>query len=343
MKINPIVLIIVVGMALYVGFNTGEFDNEKSTNSVTTKASKGESNSNTKVVEVSNEVKQERFNDFYSKIYEFVDNFEKIDSTIAQLDGKNVSRLQTYELFKKLKDAMEEGQKLPISRLVPEGFSPSQEETFTAITRELDHTFQYRKFAYEHYMEYVDNNSIKDADKSKEWLLSAQSSLQSVITNLEALKIELNASAEEKPPAESKEKTDGNVEYDIVYSYKQRADGGISYYVLIDPVDIKSASFNDKVKQIIEKLVEEKGKKISVEIFDDEKALELTYKQYGDLSLDRPLNESENNLKAIHYIAAYSGDLKTGLFLNTLYYFPSAFSDTAQVGKYVETLEFNPE
>ena len=131
--------------------------------------------------------------------------------------------------------------------------------------------------------------------------------------------------------------------YQIVYSIEKRYDGGISYYVLLDPVDLNNPTFIDNVKYITNKLVSEKGKKTSIEFFDDKNALELSYKQYGDLSLGRTLTENENSWQGIHYIAGYSGELETDLYLNTLYLFPSASSDHPQVGKYVSIMEYNPE
>ena len=72
-------------------------------------------------------------------------------------------------------------------------------------------------------------------------------------------------------------------------------------------------------------------------------ALELSYKLYGDLSLNRSLTQKEKQLEAINHWAGYSGALKTGLFLNTLYFFPDADSTNQRVGKYVKTMEYNPE
>jgi hypothetical protein len=43
-----------------------------------------------------------------------------------------------------------------------------------------------------------------------------------------------------------------------------------------------------------------------------------------------------------HYVAAYSGQLETGIYANSLMFFPAAFTSNDQVGNYVETVEFNP-
>jgi len=61
------------------------------------------------------------------------------------------------------------------------------------------------------------------------------------------------------------------------------------------------------------------------------------------LSLDRNTTKEENEFLAVHHIAAYSGDLSTGLYNNTLYFFPNTDSQNKEVGKYVSTEEYNPE
>lgn len=156
-----------------------------------------------------------------------------------------------------------------------------------------------------------------------------------------------------KPPNDSAEATQvqkedqsnkvSDLKYEIIYSIEKRFDGGISYYVLIDPVDLTNTSFIDNVKFLINKLVKEKGKKISIEVFDNKEALDLAYKQYGDLSLDRTLTVEENLWQGTHYIAGFSGELETDLYLNTLNLFPSASSDHPKVGEYVSVMEYNPQ
>lgn len=68
-------------------------------------------------------------------------------------------------------------------------------------------------------------------------------------------------------------------------------------------------------------------------------SLELNYKLYGDLSLDRNITQDENEFLAIHHIAAFSGDLSTGLYNNTLYFFPNTDSNNKTVGEFVSIEE----
>lgn len=168
-------------------------------------------------------------------------------------------------------------------------------------------------------------------------------STQSIVDNLapsETLKEEATATTNKQ---EASANSTSMLNYDIIYSIEKRYDGGTSYYVLIDSVDLNSLLFMDDVKYIVNDLVREKGEKISIELFDNRDALELAYKQYGDLSLERTLTESENLWQGRHYIAAYSGNLETGFYFNTLLMFPSASSDHAEVGKYVAITEHNPK
>lgn len=132
-------------------------------------------------------------------------------------------------------------------------------------------------------------------------------------------------------------------EYKIVYeSSKVRFDGGRSYYVLIDPVDLKDSSFKDKIKATIKDVIEKTGTKISVDIVDDKDTMDLYYKShYVTNSLGRILNKSELDKLAIHLISSYSGEERGMQYKNQLDFFPGAFKDNVIVGKYVETINFD--
>lgn len=134
------------------------------------------------------------------------------------------------------------------------------------------------------------------------------------------------------------------IDYKIIHAIdNKRFDGGKNYYLLIDPIDLKTNKFMDEVKLIVDKMVRQNGKKISIEIHDNEKSLDLSYSQYGDMSLGRPLTKSEIDLEGIHFIAAFDGDLSTGSYLNSIMFFPGTFTDNKLVGKYVSTIEYNPK
>ena len=131
--------------------------------------------------------------------------------------------------------------------------------------------------------------------------------------------------------------------YTIIHTITtQRYDGGVTYYVLIDPIDLKNDKFKDNIKSIIRDIVKKKGGKITIEFHDKIESLNISYKQYGDMSLKRPRNQREEEIEAVHFIAAFSGQLKTYAYFNTLDFFTVAFSDHPIVGKYGEQIEFNP-
>lgn len=131
-------------------------------------------------------------------------------------------------------------------------------------------------------------------------------------------------------------------DYQIVHELSNvRFDGGKSLYVLVSSIDLSSLIFKDDIKNIFRDIVSKKGNKISIEIYDNRASLDLSYKQYGDRTLGRALDQSELNDRALHLIATYDGNLSTNIYTNTLSFFPGAFKDTATVGKFVETVEFN--
>lgn len=133
------------------------------------------------------------------------------------------------------------------------------------------------------------------------------------------------------------------VDYEVIYRLSdKRYDGGEDFYVLIDSVNLENDSFKDDIKKVIKDMVEDYGGKISIEIHDDRDSLDISYSQYGDYSLGRPRNDAENEILAIHFIAIYAGQLETGLYNNTLMFFPAAFSDHQTVGEYVKSEEYNP-
>ena len=93
---------------------------------------------------------------FYNNINKLVHNFEEIDKTTASIAKQNPPKNTTiWILFKSQKDNGK-GQKLPLTTLIPKGFNESQSQVMTDTVRELDNAFQYRKFGYEHYLEYLE-------------------------------------------------------------------------------------------------------------------------------------------------------------------------------------------
>lgn len=133
------------------------------------------------------------------------------------------------------------------------------------------------------------------------------------------------------------------IKYEILHETVKRYDKAPSYFVLIDAVNLSNDKFKSDIKNLINKIVTEKGAKISIDILDNKNALELFYKShYGANTLGRILNKSELAELEKHSVASFSGELETDMYLNTLYFFPSASKSTAKVGKYVEIIEYKP-
>ena len=161
-----------------------------------------------------------------------------------------------------------------------------------------------------------------------------------------------NQPTEQKIEVSKQEKTSKNTQavkevktpkYQVVYeASNKRYDGGNSFYVLIDSIDLSNDQFKEGIKELVKKLAKEKGGKNSFEIHDNRKSLDVSYKQYGDMSLGRPRTEEENQIQAIHFVAIFSGQLETNIYKNTLSFFPGAFTGYSKVGKYVKTIEFDP-
>ncbi|MBA7466559.1 hypothetical protein ES707_01746 [subsurface metagenome] len=150
---------------------------------------------------------------------------------------------------------------------------------------------------------------------------------------------------------EDDKKDTPEIKYEIIYTLNNlRYDDAITYYVLIDPIDLSNDSFKEDVKEVIRNIVEEKGNKITIEIFDKMDSLENGYKDgkfdegIGDLEeWDNWFKDEIVKDLAIHSIATYDGELENWFFFNTLCFFMySDYLESTIVDKYAETIEFNP-
>ena len=155
------------------------------------------------------------------------------------------------------------------------------------------------------------------------------------------IKTEENTTEQEPATAQKEEPL---IKYEIQEDLTTviRYDKAPSYFVLIDKVNLKNDSFVTEIERVINKIVSEKGGKITIDFFDDKKVLELYYNSNYGINIGKLLNKSENNLLAQHSIAFFSGENSADMHYNTLYIFPAASKDNPNVGKYVKTKEFNP-
>ena len=156
------------------------------------------------------------------------------------------------------------------------------------------------------------------------------------------IKTEENTTEQEPATAQKEEPL---IKYEIQEDLTTviRYDKAPSYFVLIDKVNLKNNDFIAEIERVINKIVSEKGGKITIDFFDNKKALDLYYKShYVTNTLGRSLNTSENGLLAPHHIVLFSGEDNVDIHYNTLYIFPNASKDTPNIGKYVKIKEFNP-
>lgn len=137
--------------------------------------------------------------------------------------------------------------------------------------------------------------------------------------------------------------------YKIIHEHHSiRVDGGISYFVFVSGVDLSNDAFKARIKSTVDDITAKKGKKISIEFFNNQDVLELYYNSpyvTGKIpnSPDEDLSKKEHAKINSSLVASFDGQLSTGLYLNTLYFFPSAFDETPKIGKYVEEIEYDPQ
>jgi len=134
------------------------------------------------------------------------------------------------------------------------------------------------------------------------------------------------------------------LDYKIVHEISnKRYDGGKNYFVLIEKVDLSTKNFKVEIRQIVDEIVKSKGEKISIEFVNDRNVLDLIYEShYGKNTLGRILTKEELEKIGLAEVASFDGKLDTGLYQNTLSFFPGIFKDNPTVGEYVETVEYNP-
>jgi hypothetical protein len=151
---------------------------------------------------------------------------------------------------------------------------------------------------------------------------------------------QVNAAENNQPVQVAKQPEVKIPKYEIIHEVSgKRYDGGKIYYVLIDPIKLSDSSFKDDIKNIINNITKEKGAKISVNIYDKKAALESSYDEESYLIAP---SQKENMEAETHNVAIFSGELRMNIYPNTLSFFPATFTDNKTVGKYLETIEFNP-
>lgn len=89
---------------------------------------------------------------------------------------------------------MDEGQRIPFGRMAPAGFSSEHEELMGEITSDLYNAFQYRKFSYEHFMEYLNTDDLEKQVTAGQWLNDSRSTMMEIAANIGIIKADLGLS-----------------------------------------------------------------------------------------------------------------------------------------------------
>ena len=123
--------------------------------------------------------------------------------------------------------------------------------------------------------------------------------------------------------------------YEVVHQVSHlRSDGGDTLFVLIPPLESDFESMDEKVKNLVKKLVvlDKRPENISILIFDDAQALEKVFQDTQTEDLNVP----------VHYIAKYTASPEEGIYRCNLYLFPIAPDSNPVVKSMSEIIEFDP-
>ena len=82
---------------------------------------------------------------------------------------------------------------LTFSTLIPLGFSAEHKDYMNQAANSLSRAYQYRKFTADHYLECLEEDSLAALSEAKEWMLSSNDELDSVVVFLEGVKLDLEA------------------------------------------------------------------------------------------------------------------------------------------------------
>lgn len=192
--LHTLLLVFVIGLAIYVGTNLNPSEGFSFNPSILEMTESEDTSSFVTVAAPSLSPLSERrqsFDHFYTEVHKFVTFLEEIDETTTNLANQNPSPLKQFEYFSEVKSSMEEGQHIPFSRLIPSGFSSEHEDYMKQATTSLSRAYQYRKFAADHYLEYLEEDSLAALSEAKEWMLSSNDELVSVVVFLEGVKLDL--------------------------------------------------------------------------------------------------------------------------------------------------------
>jgi hypothetical protein len=130
--------------------------------------------------------------------------------------------------------------------------------------------------------------------------------------------------------------------YSVIGKSDWRRDGQPIYYAVMDPVDLSDDGFKQNVKLVTQALAKSKGDaNFSAHIFDDVAVARDAFASDPGGS-GPPLDQTKAalDLRGQHLVAIYSGGLDASLYLYEIDWYPAAFTQTANIGKYVGSEEW---
>ena len=224
---------------------------------------------------------------------------------------------------------------------VPESLS-DYNQYFSKFILEWQKTADHMK----NFIKATSNKGMKsELQAALDCIKAADGYTEAANAELNKLKVEETTAAQTKGEEKSTETKSTNIiKYNIIYTVDNaRVDGGTTYYLLINSVDLSNDNFKDGIKGIIIRFVKIHGNKVSLNIYDKLETLKNDYKDSVSGKITT-LTTDPKFLKDLdlHLIAYYEGDLSAGLYLNTLYFFPAYYYENQSTEKYIETIEFNP-
>lgn len=131
--------------------------------------------------------------------------------------------------------------------------------------------------------------------------------------------------------------------YSVVGQLEWRKDGEPTYYIAIDPVDLSNDGFKQTIKLITQKLAEDDGNAdFSAKFYDDQSVAEQALSTDPGSGNHTLPDKAALDLKGQHLVAIYGGGLEAALYPYELMWYPSASTDTPNVGHWVGSEEWKP-
>lgn len=131
--------------------------------------------------------------------------------------------------------------------------------------------------------------------------------------------------------------------YSVVGQLQWRSDGEPTYYVVIDPVDLSNDGFKQTVKLVTQALAQQNGGvDFSAKFYDDQSvAKEALASDPGSGNHTVP-DKASLDFLGQHLVGIYSGGIEVNPSPYQLAWYPGAFTNTPNVGRWVGYEDWKP-